>query len=338
MFNWGSEKGKKILCAVEKLKEKHSYPSIVEILKKNYGVEVKMEALKSAMKRKRYSEVESIDENQKDFEVKSNEYDLNAEDFADDEINEEEEYLEIIEKEKQKATKNKEKRLLQKLLKEKAITELIVQTIKECIVSFPAPEKVKPKKTRETKDYEEALLLFSDAQIGEEIKLEDTNGFGEYNINIFKKRMSYLTDSIREIAEKQYNKIDTLNIFMLGDNVDGLGIYRGQEHHLDVLVVDQVLIGAEEMAKSLIECLDTFDKIKVWGIVGNHGRVGRKGENPTTVNWDYVLYKIMEKMLDNYKERIEWIIPKSNWCIADVCGENFLLLHGDTIKGWNGLH
>jgi hypothetical protein len=46
---------------------------------------------------------------------------------------------------------------------------------------------------------------------------------------------------------------------------------------------------------------------------------------------------MIEVMLKHYEDRIEWVVPKSNWCIADICGHNFLLLHGDTIKGWNGL-
>jgi hypothetical protein len=144
---------------------------------------------------------------------------------------------------------------------------MIVETIRECISSFPKPKEVKGKPVKHVKEKEEALLLFSDAQIGEEIKLEDTNGFGEYNINIFKARMKYLTNEIRKIAECQSTNINHLNIFMLGDKVDGLGIYRGQDHHLDVLVVDQVLIAAEEIGRSLIECLDSFDTIKIWGIV-----------------------------------------------------------------------
>jgi hypothetical protein len=330
MFNWKSDEGKQLLRIAEQAKQKgHTYSEIAKMLKKKLDFEVHPEALRFAMKRKEKEEQNTL------YKKKIVMSESKEEEFEEESW--QEEYEEKIQAEKEKAIKQKEKRLLNTLLKERAKTEIMIETVRECISAFPAPKAVKEKPVRKDREKEEALLLFSDAQLGEEIKLEDTNGFGEYNVDIFKSRMDYLSDEIRRIAEVQQTNIERLNIFMLGDNVDGLGIYRGQDHHLDVLVVDQVLIGAEQIAKNLIECLSTFERIRIWGIVGNHGRVGKKGEYPTTVNWDYVLYKMLEKMLENYSDRIEWIIPKSNWCIADVCGQNFLLIHGDTIKGWNGL-
>lgn len=246
---------------------------------------------------------------------------------------------EMIRQAREKARDDRDKKLLQKLLKERGKTELLIETLRECVQAFPAPKAPVRKPAEARFDDEEALLLFSDAQIGEEIKPEETNGFGHYNLEIFKKRMQFLTDEVERIGLVQgaLKPIRTLNIFMLGDNVDGIGIYRGQEHHLDALVVDQWLVGTHEIAKSLIQLLDTYEKINITGIVGNHGRMGRKGENPITVNWDYVLYKTLEMLLVNYGDRIEWNIPKSNWTLSEVNGQSFLLLHGDTIKGWNGL-
>ncbi|CDQ41752.1 metallophosphoesterase family protein [Virgibacillus salexigens] len=254
--------------------------------------------------------------------------------------NEKEEQEQAIKKAKEDARKRKDKQLLSKLLKERGTTELIIETFEETIKAFEWIDIKPPKPIKGTKDnVEEAILLFSDAQIGEHISEEDTQGFGEYNINIFKERMDKLVRQVREnVASHRLSKnIQTLNLFMLGDNVDGIGIYRGQEHHLDALVVEQLLVGAEKIAESIIHLLGTFEKINITGIVGNHGRIGRKGENPSHVNYDFLLYKMLEKMLQNYKERIEWTIPKSNWILKDVLGNGFLLLHGDTIKGWNGI-
>jgi len=329
MFDWKSEQGKSILNTVDELKQTHTYSQIVDLLREEHFIDIKLETLKSAMKRR--SEV-----NQKTITA-AKEDELEANELITIELTDEELLYEAIEAEKEKAKENKEKKLLKKLLQDRAKTELIIDAIRECIIAFPRPPLVIPEKVEACENEEEALLLFSDAQIGEEIKPEETNGYGEYNIHIFKSRMDYLTKEIRSIAEKQHRPIKKLNIMMLGDNVDGLGIYRGQDHHLDVLVVDQVLIAAHHIAKCLIDSLGTFEQIKIWGIVGNHGRIGKKGEYPITVNWDYLLYKMLEMLLAEFKDRIEWVIPKSNWCLAEVNGQPFLMLHGDTIKGWNSI-
>jgi hypothetical protein len=331
-MKWSSKLGQEILNLAHKLKEEgFKYKQISKIIEDRRGFKVNEESLRKAMKR-----------NGKpghDDPYFSATLEAYKEEAAAAEIDEEAEIEQAIIEAREKARKDRDERLLKKLLKERGRTELLIETFKECIQALPAVD-IKPPEPVEIKPVkEEALLLFSDAQIGEEITLEETNGIGEYNIHIFKNRMKRLTDRVREIGKAQslVHPIKTLNIAMLGDNVDGINIYRGQEHHLDLFVIDQVLIGCIEIAKSLIELLDTFEKIRITGIVGNHGRIGRKGENPSHINWDFLMYKFLEIMLQNYKHRIEWNIPISNWTIVEIMGNNFLYLHGDTIKAWNGL-
>jgi hypothetical protein len=265
--------------------------------------------------------------------------DMMKEVYKENETTPEEEDNEAIREAREKAKKDRDNRLLKKLLKERGTTEMIVEMFENTIQAYEWQKIEPPTPIKVVAKQEEALLLFSDAQIGEEIKKEDTNGFGEYNLQIFSERMDKLVDEAREIVHEQSfsRRIDTLNIAMLGDNVDGLGIYRGQEHHLDALVVEQFLFATEKIAQSILKLLSSFSHINIWGIVGNHGRIGRKGENPSHVNWDYLLYKNLELLLKNYSDRINWNIPKSNWTLAEINGQGFLLLHGDTIKGWNGI-
>lgn len=327
-IDWNTDQGKKATALAIKLrKEGKTFREIADKINKNFDLGRKVD---SEIIRARHRRMKNKFKISKEDEIKE----------IYTQIDQEEEERKAIEEAKEKARKDMQKRLLNKLLKERGTTELIVETFEKTIQGFEWKDIKPPKPIPLNKaKKEEALLLFSDAQIGEHITLEDTNGFGEYNIEIFKERMEKLTNRIRQITEmhKNFSYIDTLNIFMLGDNVDGIGIYRGQEHHLDALVVDQLLIGSEKIAESLIELLGTFEKIKITGIVGNHGRIGKKGENPTHVNFDYLLYKMLERELVNYSDRIEWTIPKSNWYMQNILGYGFLLLHGDTIKAWNGI-
>jgi hypothetical protein len=115
-----------------------------------------------------------------------------------------------------------------------------------------------------------------------------------------------------------------------------MGIFEGQAQHTDQDLYNQVFKLADLVCKLLVELLYLFDKIEFTGIGGNHGRVGKKGENPHFVNWDVYLYKYIEAKLQNYKQ-IKFNIPLSWWYLDTIQGWNFLLLHGDDIKAWNGL-
>ena len=343
-IDWKSAQGKKVILYIIKLREsKKTFPEIEKLLNEKFDLPIH---ISNDSIRKQYNKHKNDEEFQElakkeDKEIESLYQEIEEKEAAENAEEEERKAQEeAIEEAKEKARKDRDKKLLTKLLKERGTTELIVETFRDTIQSYPFMDISVPDPVKKNKgSVEEAVLLFSDAQIGEHITSEDTQGFGEYNIGIFKDRMDKLVNRMRRITEshKQINNIETLNLFMLGDNVDGIGIYRGQEHHLDALVVEQLLVGSEKIAEGIIQLLGTFKKIKITGIVGNHGRIGRKGENPTHVNFDYLLYKMLEKLLQNYKERIEWTIPKSNWILQNVLGNGFLLLHGDTIKGWNGI-
>lgn len=333
-MNWTDTRGKEILKLAYRLKHIEqscrTYREVAETINRLYDEDVNEDMVRRALNRHRNWLQSTFEKADRAIEMER---------AIDEDIDVEEEFEEALQKEKEKAARDREKRLLQKLMRERARTELIIDTFKECIKAFPQIDITSPEPIDIKKDVEEAVLLFSDAQIGERVTKEETNGLGEYNIDIFRSRMRFLTDEVRRISKIQQmaNRIEHLNIFMLGDNVDGINVYRGQVHHLDSLIVDQFLIGAHEIAASLIKLLDTFKKIRVWGIVGNHGRIGRKGENPSYINWDFLLYKVLSFLLKNYNDRIKWNIPLSNWTVATVNQQNFLLLHGDTIRAWNGL-
>ncbi|WP_067923703.1 hypothetical protein [Alicyclobacillus shizuokensis] len=318
-WTWTSEEGRRALQkAIELREDGLSYNQVATIINSSFDARVTGEAVRRALHRHGHLLEPSLNPEEDDEEA----------------------IRRMIEDAKEKAREERDKKLVSQLLRERGRTELILETFRNCIEAFPKVKLQPPKPVALRKDPEEALLLFSDAQIGEKITLEETNGLGAYNIDIFQHRMRHLTNEVRRIAREQSlaHPIRKLNIAMLGDNVDGINVYRGQVHHLDVMIVDQFLIGTWEIAKSLVALLDTFDEIEIWGIVGNHGRIGKKGENPSHINWDYIMYKIMKRLLDeNYGDRIKWNIPVSNWTLAEINGHNFLFLHGDTIKGWNGL-
>ena len=216
--------------------------------------------------------------------------------------------------------------------------EFIIKT-KECMSTIKPllPYKRPEYKTKYAP--QDLVILFSDAQIGEKVDLKETQ-LGEYNLDIFKKRVQNYYSSIMRIVDR-YRKttpIDNVNIFFLGDTVEGERIYRGQGSRITDDLMIQFFTGKEVISRFIADICANFDKVKCYGICGNHGRaVGeRKDESKFYVNWDYMMYRYMEETLKEHKN-LKWDIPMSWWTIADVRGQKFYLTHGDDLVRYMGL-
>ena len=88
-------------------------------------------------------------------------------------------------------------------------------------------------------------------------------------------------------------------IACLGDMVEGQDIFRGQIWKLDRHVVDQAIDGANDTAGAFIEILLTFPELnfEIFEVHGNHGRVGRKGEDPPGCSMDKVYQDFLEAQI-----------------------------------------
>lgn len=235
--------------------------------------------------------------------------------------------------------KNKDK-VFKELLKERASQDIIID---KCLTAVRAVPKLKIEPIIYTTSYhykeQEAVLQISDIQAGTYISKEATGGLGFYNKDVLKWQFGRLRDSMISIISKnkQIIPVRKLNLHFLGDMVEGMGIFIGQAQHVDQDVYHQFFGLAELLIKFIIEMLYLFEEIEVSCIGGNHGRVGKKGENPHYVNWDVFLYKYIESRMEKYFDRVKFNIPLSWWYVDEIMGFKSLLLHGDDIKSWNGI-
>lgn len=252
----------------------------------------------------------------------------------------EEETLETkVAEQKQKILADNEKKMLQKLIKERATKDIIVDKVLEAMDAVPGRE-ITPLKISCNGSYkeEEVILQISDIQAGTYISSSATGGLNEYDQHKLEKQFKQLLHSITSIItrHKLTTPIRKLNVHLLGDMVEGMGIFIGQAQHTDQDLYWQFMNLERLLEWFLVELLYLFDVIECSCIGGNHGRVGKKGENPHFVNWDVFLYEMLRKSLQNY-DRIKWNIPLAWWYVDHIQGHNFLLLHGDDIKMWNGI-
>ena len=152
------------------------------------------------------------------------------------------------------------------------------------------------------------------------------------------KQFELLYYGLEEIVKrhKMVAPISNLHVHLIGDIVEGWDIFKGQAYSIDHNVADQLLDIIDLLCDFLERTRSLFEHIHVVGVPGNHGRIGKRGENLHYVNYDYIVYKLVEKTLKNFPE-FTWQITKSWWQIDTIYGYNFLMFHGDDIKSWQGI-
>ncbi len=179
-----------------------------------------------------------------------------------------------------------------------------------------------------------AVLMFSDCQIGEKVQKKET-GYQDYNPKIFEKELERLYEGLVDITEihRHAYKVDKLHIFGLGDYVEGTGnIYRGQGSRIVTDVVEQALDwGVPAISNFFRSVARHYDEVIVNSVVGNHGRLRKKGEDLHYANWDYVTMRMVKEVLKDVPN-IKMNVDKAWWKIVNVQGWKFYMEHGDAIQ------
>lgn len=232
------------------------------------------------------------------------------------------------------------KREYTKALQERSRTEIICDAIREGMKALPPFAGPAPyiQVHNDSRSYD-AILMFSDLQIGQYTRADETGGLVEYSTEIFYERMENLERQlIRRITElrKAYT-IRTLHVAGLGDIVENETIFEGQKSQIDANVMDQFLNGGRVIADFLYRLAEQlFVEIFFTGVAGNHGRIGSKGEANLFTNWDFLLYEFLKARLSN-QSRIHIDVPRSWWTIKRIRNSRFLMTHGDNVKAWNSI-
>ncbi|MBU0847101.1 hypothetical protein KKH23_07905 [Patescibacteria group bacterium] len=216
------------------------------------------------------------------------------------------------------------------------VGDRVIELVKDIAPRLPevkfAWEKPSAKKTNET-----AILLLGDTHIGETVDKEEVMGLGEYNFDVFARRMKFLAQSIKSITVKKLTgyTIDKLVIMMMGDMITG-------QIHEDIMtggesMVVQVLQGAYVTAQFILEMQQLFPEVEVEGVLGNHGRLFQKKRYKRGYdNWDYIFYQFVSTFLA-MNTQIKCNFPKGPFLLRKIYDWGFLVLHGDDIRSWMGI-
>lgn len=184
-----------------------------------------------------------------------------------------------IEIEKEKIRFQDQRREFKNLVRPEARFERILEVMEREIKSI---NNIKPFLSKRVDTYRssnnEAVLIASDWHIGTKFK----NYFGEYSIDIAKRRLNDLLNSTVEYCEA--NKVDTLHLELLGDNISG-GIHWSSKVDGEEDCVSQTMRLCELLSEFIVKLSENIPNVKVYSVVGNHSRINmnkkdnQKGEN-----------------------------------------------------------
>ena len=171
----------------------------------------------------------------------------------------------------------------------------------------------------------EGILIISDVHYGETIDIF----LNKYDSNICEKRMNKLINKTIEYCE--INKINTLNVFILGDLISN-------EHYTTIRlnnrenIIEQIIGVSKLLSNSMMKLSKHINKIKIGMTTGNHERIHEKKENLNKDNYVLLIKEFLMTRLENVNN-ISFVENKydNEVVTMEICGLNVVGTHGDKV-------
>lgn len=215
--------------------------------------------------------------------------------------------------------------------------EAFLETIAQHLPRFPIVTPPKTIKSHSKQTTGMATCLCSDWHGNRTVSALQTEGYGEFNFEILSSRWWDICQKIVSITEihRSVHNIQELWLPFLGD-------IGNDEHRPENIASNEMpnMLAAFRIASIAVQGiryqLQFFQKVHIDGICGNEPRLSKK---PTAKyrfeNWDFLIYNIMKLALSEEikRGRVTFNIPLSPAFIVSRMGFDFLLSHGDDVKG-----
>ncbi len=187
-------------------------------------------------------------------------------------------------------------------------------------------------------DPEVAIAMLADWQLGKRTP--------SYDSEVCKERVRRYAAKVVRLIELQraHHPVDAARVYLLGDLLEGEEIFPGQSHRITASLYTQLFDCAQPIAEVVRTIAASVDKVRVVGVIGNHGSMGgpaRRSYHPES-NFDAMSYNIARMLVKgsdgSLEPRIEWpetfVAGERAWYATDdVLGNRWFLFHGDQVKG-----
>jgi predicted phosphodiesterase len=187
------------------------------------------------------------------------------------------------------------------------------------------------------------MTIWSDWHFGEVVRPEEVGGCNEFNAEVAKARAIRLVDTTIDLCYNHMGRAETKYpgvVVMLGGDMLSGDIHEELMATNDRTTQQCINDLTDILAAGLERMADTFGRVFVPCVVGNHGRASRKprmkGRVYTSHEWN--IYCNLERHFRKDK-RLTFLIPGESDAYFKVYGHRFLLTHGDSlgVKGGDGI-
>lgn len=244
--------------------------------------------------------------------------------------------------ERLKAERDLAKAEVKSLVKEIASLESDLQTLRTIDgASVKVTPWARPK--RKSDKQATALLMLSDWHFDEVVRPDELGGptgepLNAYNRKIAHQRLKRAIDGTIGVAHDLLNwEWDGLELLLGGDMLSG-DIHEELMRTNEGPTIASVDHWADPLASAVATLADSFGKVHVSCVVGNHGRNRRKWYAKEAVpdSFDWLLYRIVQRELAS-DPRITWLIPQTVDAYFQVYDHLHLLTHGNQARGGAGI-
>jgi hypothetical protein len=186
-------------------------------------------------------------------------------------------------------------------------------------------------------------LMLSDLHFGEVVFPAQVNHVNSYNTTIAKARLKRVVSGAVKLLRQTLapGAFGGMVCILGGDMVEGT-IHDELRDTSDETVAEAVITLHDELVPHLKALCDEFRLLHVPCVVGNHGRLDRKPrmKNGPKLNYDWLLYQFIARTIGSdpkYRGRITFQIPDGYEASYRVHGVRYMLTHGDSFKGGDGI-
>lgn len=176
------------------------------------------------------------------------------------------------------------------------------------------------------------IMILTDLHIGKIVNSDDMLGFNEYNLEKAKERISVATAKFINFYKKFEDEIETINVLLLGDLIENDLNHQNELEFsipLQIEKASEIILGAIQTIQNAFK-----DKeIRVFGVVGNHGRFvsmskGKKMPTYDILNssYEFLIFKFLEL------QGVNIFFNSANEQLVKIGDLNLLLTHGDNMK------
>lgn len=214
------------------------------------------------------------------------------------------------------------------------LVDAVYRAARDATASLNLPPVPRPAADKRKRVGEVAVVLLSDWQLA---KVTPT-----YSTAVCEERIKSLAAKVRELVaiQRADHPVREVHLLCLGDLVEGELVFPGQQHLIDASLYRQVMSDGPRILASFVRTMAAeFEKVKVVGVIGNHGALGgraRRDYHPES-NADAMMMEVARLVCADLPN-LEWdpcLSPgERRWYATDDIGDHrFFLFHGDQIKG-----